>query len=452
MRSRRCGSLPICSPPATEQRLVTLLWALGFSLWLGFLWVKFHGSFPELALRYLCIAPFLPLIGVFNHNIDHDQFESPVMLFPVYMLLALLSLSLLEWSRALKHMRLGSTEMFLGLYALLTLLQIPLSIDPVWSLATWTWSVPGYFLFLIAGRFTSVEDLSSTRGPLFAVLGFIGVNLGLIAFGLSTGRAETLFLTRNFGSFYASTAMLLFLALFAGIAWFRVARSRGWRIVFLLVSAVAMIFSLSRTAMLVLPEYASFLIGPARRRPRARLTVALVTVIAVFAGYFLLNRSGLGTELVLTWDQRFSGWHLWESFLDAQAARSDEFAEFHRRAFSETLILGWGFGTFRWFSNYGDAHNLFITEALENGLLAAVVLLVSFSIPRAVAALGEENRRPIAASVLTFLVIAIITGGMLSNRSPGQYYSALPGWAFFFLIGCLNPVSRKVTSVEASEE
>jgi hypothetical protein len=432
--------------------LITLLWAFGFSLWLGFLWVRFHGSFPVLALKYLCVAPFLPLIGVFNHNIDHDRFEAPVMLFPVYLLLGLLCLSLLEWSRALKHLRLGSAEMFLGLYALLTLLQIPLSTNPIWSLSTWTWSVPGYFLFLIAGRVTSVDDLSSTRGPFFAVLGFIGVNLGLIAFGLRTGRAETLFLTRNFGSFYASTAMLLFLSLFAGIAWLGVARSRVWRMVFLLVSAVAMVFSLSRTALLVLPEYASFLINRARRQRRGRLTVALFTVAAVLVGYFLLNRSGLGTELALTWDQRFSGWRVWESFLDAQAARSEEFADYHRRAFSETLVLGWGFGTFRFFSNYGDAHNLFITEALENGLLAAVVLLLSFSIPRAAAALRDKSLRPIGASVLTFIAIALMTGGMLSNRSPGQYYSALPGWALFFLIGCLNPGGRSVQSVTASEE
>jgi hypothetical protein len=430
--------------------LITLLSAFGFCLWLGFLWVKFHGSFTVLALKYLCVAPFLPLIGIFNHNIDHDQFEAPVMLFPVFLLLGLMCLSLLEWSRALKHMRLSSSEMFLGLYALLTLLQIPLSVDPVWSLNTWTWSVSGYFLFLIAGRFTSVDALSSTRAPLFAVLGFIGVNLGLIALGLYTGRADNLFLTRNFGSFYASTAMLLFLSLFAGIAWLGLAHSRVWRVVFIQVSLVAMVFSLSRTAMLVLPLYASFLIDRRRRRPQGRLTVALLIVIALVAIYVVVNRSGVGTELAATWDQRFSGWRVWESFLDAQAVRSDEFAEFRRRAFSETLLFGWGFGTFRFFSNYADAHNFFITEALENGAVAAFVLLLSFSIPRAVAALREKSLRPIAASILTFLVIAFLSGGMLSNRAPGQYYSALPGWALFFLIGCLNPAIGKAQAVTAS--
>jgi uncharacterized membrane protein YqjE len=425
--------------------VTTLLASLGFSGWLGFLYLRHHASFPVLARAYLWIAPFLPLVGLLNHNIDRDRFSAPVMLFPMYVLIVLLACSLIEWSRALRFLRPGTAETFLGLYALMTILQVPFSIDPLWSLSAWTWSVPGYGLFLLAGRFTTRETLADTRGPFIAIAGFIGVNMSLIAYGLLTGRADSLFLTRNFGSFYASTAMLLFLSLFAGLAWYGIAYSRLHRSLFFLGSLLALAFSFSRTALMMLPLYAVFVRDRSRRALAGRARVALLTLLGAVAAYWALSQSEMATELARTWDQRFSGWQLWESFTDASRVRSEEFSVYRERIRNETLLVGWGFGTFRYFSQYADAHNLFVTEAFENGLLAAVVLLLSFSIPLAVWALRDRARRPLAASILTFLLIAHLTGGMLSNRAPGQYYSALPGWALFFLIGCLRSAADEDT-------
>ena len=93
-------------------------------------------------------------------------------------------------------------------------------------------------------------------------------------------------------------------------------------------------------------------------------------------------------------------------------------------------------------TEYTDAHDLLVTEAFENSLLAALFLVLAFSLPRVIRALFIAELRPIAASILGFLFLGQVTGGMLAFRTEGHYYTAYTGWTLFYLVGFLSAQLR----------
>ena len=208
--------------------MATQLLLLFFISALVVVWMRDYQSFPRLARKLLCLAPFLPLVSLLNHNLDHDGWGTATRVAPMYVALLLLLLSLLVWRARGAALGWGIAECLVGLYIAFSAAQIPGSPDPAWSLCTWSWSVPGYLLFLMAGRATSREEFSRDRLPAWTLLGFAAISMALIATGLLTGRADELFNTRNFGSIYASNAMLLFLTLFSGFSWVAVRNSVRW--------------------------------------------------------------------------------------------------------------------------------------------------------------------------------------------------------------------------------
>jgi hypothetical protein len=415
------------------------------------LWTRLHGDFPSLALWYLWLAPFLPLVSLLNHNLDEDRYGSFVRLLPIYVVLALLFLSLYEWCRYRSKLQMGVEELFLALYILISLLQIPLSVDPVWALCAWSWSVPGYLLFLIAGRATRIEDLLKNRYALWTVVGFIGINIGLIVYGLMTERTDNLFYTRNFGSIYASTAMLAFLVLYSGVAWLVVRPSILWSYVFFITSAVAIGLSLSRTALLAVAVYIAHVLTPSRRFPK-RGIIAVTLVIFTFGVSIIIigQYFDLNTLMFSSWAQRFDDGSVLQAFTDAREYRVSLFDDIREQLTNENPVLGKGFAMFHEYSIYTDAHDLFVTEAFENSLIGAVSLFFAFGIPRAFWALTNYQLRPLAVSILGFLFLLQLTGGMLSYRAFDMYYSAYPGWMLFFLIGCLANAFRR--SKESAKE
>ena len=73
-------------------------------------WLRDHRSFPVLARKFLCIAPFLPIVSLLNHNLDHDRWGATLRVLPMYVALALLVLSLLIWRARGAALRWGSEE------------------------------------------------------------------------------------------------------------------------------------------------------------------------------------------------------------------------------------------------------------------------------------------------------------------------------------------------------
>jgi len=397
---------------------------------LGLVWMRGYKSFPVLARQFLCIAPFLPVVSVLDHNLDHDSSSSAAKVAPIYVALLLLFLCLLIWRARGATIRIGGAEVFLAMYILFSAAQIPASADPVWSLCAWSWSVPGYLLFLMAGRATSETQIAADRLPAWTMLGFCAISVGFIAIGVIQGRAATIFYTRNFGSIYASTALLAFLALFIGPAWVAIRRSAMWSFIIFLVSAMGMLFSISRTAASVVPVYLLVLSAGSRKQlRRATLAVAMVVVSLGLGVWYAGEQLHVDAVFFGDWVSRF------ENFTVARDSREAKFSGFRESMFRDVPWHGQGMGTFLHYSNYGDAHNILVTEGFENSAVAALFLLLAFSPLKCIRALFDRELRPFAASILGFLFIGHTTGAMLSYRSEGYYYSAFPGWTLFYLIG-----------------
>ncbi len=403
------------------------------------LWVRDYRSFPSLARKFLYLGPFLPLVSLLNHNVDNDRWGDATRVTTIYVTLGLLLLSLLVWRARGARLRLGAAEVFLLLYAGLCLLQIPGSKASSWALWSWSWSVPGYLLFLMAGRASSREEFYRDKLPAWAFFCFAGISLGLVAFGLLTGRADQLFHTRNFGSIYASTAMLMYVTLIAGVCWRLVRESASWTLVFLLVTCVCLVLSLSRTASGVLGVYLAMMFTSGWIYFRRALT-AMLLISAILLGAFLMvrDRYNLDYQLLAAWSERFRAGDYGQAYGEARTLRENKFAGFRQELWRVEPWHGAGFGTFRLFSDYTDAHDLLVTEAFENSLLAAGFLALAFSIPSVVRALLNPDLRGIAISMLGFIALGQLTGAMLSYRAAGAYYSPYLGWMLFYLVGFVN--------------
>jgi hypothetical protein len=419
--------------------LVTQLSVLFFISALVVVWIRDYQSFPRLARKVLCLAPFLPLVSLLNHNIDHDRWGTATRVLPMYVALLLLLLSLLVWRARGAALRWGSEEFFVLLYIGFCAAQIPGSPDWAWALCTWSWSVPGYLLFLMAGRATGSEEFSQDRSPVWTLVGFAAISVALIVTGLLTGRADELFNTRNFGSIYASTAMLMFLTLFVGFCWITVRKSVAWSFTILLVSVLAMLLSLSRTATLTLAVYLLVVLtGSGRDWKRAAWAGTLV-LGTLGAGTALAGkRFDLDAQLFEVWSARFFDGDYAGAYDSARELRDSKFFYFHEQVWREVPWRGQGFGTFRHFSDYTDAHNLLVTEAFENSLLAALFLVLAYSFPKLIQALFRAELRPVAVSILGFILLGQLTGGMLAFRAEGAYYTAYPGWTLFYLVGFIS--------------
>ncbi len=402
-------------------------------------WMKNYKSFPRLARKLLCMSPFLPLASLLNHNLDHDRWGTATRILPMYVALLLLLLSLLVWRARGAALRWGGAEFFVLLYIGFSAAQVPGSLDPAWALCAWSWSVPGYLLFLMAGRATGSEEFRRDRWPAWTLLGFAGISVALIVTGLVTGRADDLFHTRNFGSIYASTALLLFLTVFAGLGWVAVRRSVPWSFAILLVSALCMLVSLSRTAALTLAVYLLVVLTDSRRYLKRAVLASILVLVTLGAGLVLTGkRLDLDVQLFDAWSYRFYDGDFSGAYNSARELRDTKFSYFHDEIWRDLPWHAQGYGTFRHFSDYTDAHNLLVTEAFENSLLAALFLVLACSFPTLIRALFVSELRPIALSALGFILLAQVTGGMLAFRAEGSYYTAYPGWTLFYLVGFLS--------------
>ena len=415
--------------------MITLAVSALFVVVLAWWWVRWQHNFPALALRYMCAGPFLPLVSLLNHNIDADRFGAFVRTAPIYTAVLLLGISAARW----RELILGVEGLFLAAYIAWSLVQIPLSSEPLWALCAWSFSAPGYLLFLMAGRASSLGALRAQRVRLAATaIAFVGIQVSLIAYGLFIGRATDLVQTRNFGSVWAGNTSLAFLALFGGLAWVAIRDSASLSYAFLVASAISMALTLSRTALLVLGIYLAFVFSPSAISRRRTLLAAVAVAITLWGAFTLLRQDlQLDAQLVDNWMVRFRDGDVLGAVAAAREARSEEFREYVDHVRTSNPLAGTGFGTFRSYSIYSDAHSLLLTEAFENSLLSAVLLLGAFGLPRTVRSLANPVVRPLALSIVGFLLLAEVTGGMLSYRSFDNYYATYPGWILFFTIGIL---------------
>jgi len=410
-------------------------------------WSRKKTSFPDLARTYLWITPFVPLVSLINHNIDHDRFGPFFRFLPFYFMTGLLLTSLHLSVEVGYRWRFTKEFLFLGLYALLSLLGIFWAADPVWGLITWSWAIPGCVLFLIAGHSTSPQDIATSRVWAYTVLGFLGVNLALVAYGMLTGRATDLFFTRNFGSCFASNAVLIFLTLYSGFAWLRVRSSFVLMFLFFCFSALSILISISRTSVAVVLVYVSFLATlPLRQAHRlvVSLLIAGACLCLVVQSFSRVSGFNLSEQLIMNWGARLGGESLGANFEHAMSHRSHIFQAEWRHVREANPFIGVGFGNFHATSHGGfrDGHNLLLTEVYENGLFATVFLYALFSCG-VLATAGKvlqfsRDEWPMGFCLWAFLFVSHTTGAVLSSRGSDSYFTPVYGWALCFLIGFLT--------------
>jgi hypothetical protein len=199
------------------------------------------------------------------------------------------------------------------------------------------------------------------------------------------------------------------------------------------------VLSLSRTAIAVMAVYLVVIFtGTRAQLRRAALAFALVSATLVAALVVTGERIDLDVQLFASWSERWGGGDYASAYGAARELRESKFSGFRNEVWRDTPWHGQGFGTFRHFSEYTDAHDLLVTEAFENSFFAALFLVLAYSIPQVIKALFYPDLRAVAVSILGFIALGQITGAMLSYRAEGHYYTAYPGWTLFYLVGFLS--------------
>jgi hypothetical protein len=424
------------------------------------LWVLWHikgRKFSTLAFDYLMVAPFLAVPSLINHNLDHDLNHPYIRMIP----LLLLVLMLAPWFRLSLPKNQGKAFklalLCLAGYSLISLLQTIVSDDPLWSFITWAWTVPGFILFFAAGYSISYEKIEKSRYPLWVIVGFVLIGLFLRFYGMRIGRTEDFWLTRNYGSVFASGIILI--SLYGGMAWINARHSRSRILVFYFFSFLTLFASMSRSAFLILVMILSLFRTLSLSEIRQHIKkIAIVLVPMILFGIVITRSTGSFNlaGFIQGWQTRIPKASVIVWAQEALQVRQDEFADIRGSIWNDHFFLGAGFGRFYQQSRtgYQDAHNLFFTEAYENGLIAAVFLYGFFVIClfSAGRTLFDKKYFPIAISIFFFFIIVHTGGYVLSERSsPTAYFSAYCGWCFCFLAGTLFQNRKASLSAKAED-
>jgi hypothetical protein len=416
------------------------------------MYLRWGADFPRFSRRLVPLTGFFPIVAIVNHNLDgrslvdyqgpDDVWGSIVVMSPLYAAAALGFLSFLRSPRLAMPAGSGLPLGLLSVYAGACLLALPWAHDGAWSLSALLWSMPVFFIACLAGLTSEIEEWANETGYLLAFLGMAAINVGLVAIGLATGRAESLMGARNFGSVYASNSMIAVTMLIGPFAFLQARRSWAALAAFGLAALVVAAVSLSRSALFVIALLAVLCLwgcyrGEGRRLGLAGLALVPVIWLATVALSGFVADTGLGE----VWLSRFMDPERGGSRIEAALAkRSEIFSDDLSRALDSPLA-GRGFGSVAETSLAGftDLHNLTYTELYENGGLAAAALIAVLLAAVVVGLLspGLTATLPLMAGFVLWLALAHTTGSTLALRSPGGYNTPLHGTLVFLIVGAV---------------
>ena len=420
-----------------------------FIFLLLFIWLKQNSSISKLALFYLSLTPFFPLISLIDHNLYNDVMKPEIKIIPCYLVLFFLFITILMFLRKNKKIKFGVGELLLLGYIFISFALLFFSSNLYWSIFTWSWSVPGFLIFYMAGKTSTDIELAKNKTISLAIVTFTLINLGLIIIGFQQGRYINIFYARNLGSIYASNSFLIFLMLYGGIGIIQFKKHSvliRWTMIILLI--VGIILTQSRTALFLL--FAIYLIIIAYHHKRILychkrffyyLTLFILIIIILYTS--ISHWSSLPSDLWENWQNRFgirSGYSTSLFIQHVFLVRYEEVGKFAVQIINKNPLFGTGYGTFyqNSTSGYSDAHNLFFTEASENGLIATSFLYIFFiwAIIHIIKSPIKKEKIPLVVSIFGFLIIAHTTGAVLACKGlTMSYLTPFYGWAVFFLIG-----------------
>lgn len=415
---------------------------IAFLLWWMFTAFARKLRLQQLALSYLVVIAVTPLAGIINNHLDAQQFTEPkfVLTAPYYLSSLLLFAALArDLTRGFSLYSLLSIRgMFLIGYIVLVIIGTFFSTDPWWSLYVITWSLPNFLMFFIAGSAVNVRHLERSPHAFYAICCVAGVNLLLIAYAFISGRATNVFETRGMGSVFASSAVALTLTLFWGLAWFHVRRRPVRALLLILLTVASGALGISRIAAFTLLFVSWFVFEQVYHRKVRGLILAFVLAVGAWVAVAMVDRAS-----PISWGTRLT------ETRESMSIRFDEFGGYWSHALAPSNYWGVGQGmTHRWHpAGYSSLHDLFLTEAFECGLPAAIILFgglltAVFDARR----LFLRSQFPVSLGLISYLLIAHTGGADLCLRTPEYYNTPLYGCLVFFLLGISLHMSRHARS------
>ena len=267
------------------------------------------------------------------------------------------------------------------------------------------------------------------------------------------GEVDDIWFTRNMGSIYASC--LLIFTVYGGIVWLQVINSLKYVIILSLFVLLSLILSMSRSALIPLIMLFIFYLSITKCNRNLQMQYFIFysfIFIILIAFYYFFTIPDSNDDLISAWNNRFQG--IGDSslnwFISNYERRTSEFIHIYKTVFKDNLIVGVGFGQYFFASQteYSDAHNMFITESFENGLLSTLFLYLPFVIGLIVSFRYLRNFKlmPISISYIFTMVLTHVGGLTLSERSnPSQYFTPYGAWMMFFILGFL--ISRPMRKI-----
>jgi len=427
--------------------MYTIVTLIMFCLTIIVIWRRHHKSYVDLSLNYLWITPFLALLSLIDHNLDHDKISPYIRILPYILIMFTMGVSVRSSLLLRKSRSFWSGFSCLVVYAFLSWLQIFYAIRPDWAIVTWFWVVPGYILFFIAGYETPLSKLTQSKNALWVILGFTSIGIFLRFYAIYIGRVDAagFWYTRGYGSIYASGIVII--ATYGGMAWLQIRDLSKYKFLFILLCLLTPFTSMSRSSIVILFMFIALLFFPDDIHKFCLSYKNMLLGVLASGILFLCVLFFIDTPLIVaitsSWENRFQG--LATSFFDwgirSMQVRFEEFGDIYQKVFEDYLFKGEGIGQYYFSSNtgYSDAHNLFFTECYENGVLATLFLYALFFIGTFYACLGmfRPKMAPLSVSFLVCMLIVHTGGNTLIEKGFAQYITPYAGWVFFFIIGRL---------------
>lgn len=413
-----------------------------------FFLLRARGGFVSSSRVHLAFLPVFPISSFIHHNLDGTKAAEPrwELMLPLFLSLTLMSWHYTQFATKRTGLFMRATPLrqlcllLILVYILLTLWSSYAGSWPFWSFYASFWTLPFAYLFFQAGYETKQKDLEGPPWLSLTVIFSCLLSFSIVAFALLSGKANSLFNTRSYGSILATTGILQLLIIYVPLAAFEQRNNRLISWLFWVCPPLLMGISLSRSALLPFVTYLTSVMFVASRLgllTPTHITRAGLIATSVFAVSSSLQLSIDGT----TWLKRF------EYLPYAIAQRIERFGPYWKSMSEENPFSGVGFGLTRFHhpEKFTDLHNLALTELFENGFGAFLVIfmiLVLFLVLCLRMLLHRAYWNLALGGILT-VFMAHATGINLGIRNPTAYNTPYFLCVFFFVFGLLAAHSER---------
>lgn len=300
-----------------------------------------------------------------------------------------------------------------------------------------SYSIPLFIIFFNSSNFMyEVADICQSAVPdklLLQVyfIGFIVIYVSSIYYSISSGITTSLLDSRGVGSIFASTSALVYCVLYAPLL--SKITGRKWPHV---VTIAVGVTSLSKTAFLMLPAYAIYILRKLKKNLIKNIIYFPVGAVLLIVAVQQWTPPELQEQWALKFALGSNETLLDKSYLTRVDIYQDALDVIHEFPF------GIGVGNFENYSHggYRDPHNFVLNALSESGLLfGSLLILVIFTcFVRTAIQVSKGNYDYNHFSLITIFAIYTTASGVLlttgSSEFSTMYYTPFYGVVIFQLL------------------